>query len=204
MVVVVALASRPSVRGVIPLAEHASLRRDGSSARMYNIHIFSFLDNIPGCTLLSILYRIVAQPPLGERGVERGEAPRGWTNSNPTQTSVNTSQLPSQLEMWSSRRQPPTWGWLDLRMYQKNTEPLSQRVRYHSLAKRATSHNQPSKAQRRIPNLVLFALSIRLANKSLRAAAVALWLRDVVHCLAGGDSGGTELAAAGAFCRGGR
>lgn len=82
-------------------------------------------------------------------------------------------------------------------MSQNNTEPLSQRARYDSLAKYATSHNQLSKAGRRIPGLLPLALSIRLANKSLRAAAAAaLWLRDIAHRLAGGDSGGTELAAA--------
>ena len=66
-----------------------------------------FLQCFLFCILLSKLYHIIAHPPLGARGAERGAGPRGRSNSSPTLSSVALNQVPSQLVMSSFRRQPP-------------------------------------------------------------------------------------------------
>ena len=52
-------------------------------------------------------FPVIAHPPLGARGAERGAGPRGCFNSSPTLSSVTLSQVPSQPAMSSFRLQPP-------------------------------------------------------------------------------------------------
>ena len=75
--------------------------------RTYKNLFFSCFDNNALCILFSKLYHIIAHPPLGARGAERGVGARGYSNNSPTLSSVTLSQVPSQLAMSSFRRQPP-------------------------------------------------------------------------------------------------
>ena len=87
--------------------------------RTYKTLIFlSCLDNNTLCNLLSKLYHIIAHPPLGAPGAERGAGPRGCSNSSPTLSSVTLSQLSTSTPPGNVELSMPASNnciWLSLR-----------------------------------------------------------------------------------------